>query len=226
MLYTRVLRDGGREKGEVDELKEMDRDDCNDGSGENWLQDGSGENWLQLFSHEIAQIEALPFVKGEVGVVVSDVKANLNKVYVAVWCCWEKSRQSFKQVYVACDEERRLTHLEAARELFAKLMREHGGEGHSVHPMAAERRARLPVSAVQPDHGVIGQRPSVVNAVNVRDPLQHIMLGRKLQSEREAVDKARVQAGKREHMAGMSVRAAKEELKEAIAAREAAEAAL
>lgn len=59
------------------------------------------EDWEQKFIQEVSSIESLPFVKGATGISVSEKKANLNKVYTSVWCCWEESRISFKQVCVA-----------------------------------------------------------------------------------------------------------------------------
>lgn len=76
-------------------------------SNREWASDD--EEWLRQFTDKQMEICTLPFVKGEVGVTVSEASANLNKVYVSVWCCWEKSRRSFKQISVNCDEERKPT---------------------------------------------------------------------------------------------------------------------
>ena len=100
------------------------------------------EKWLGEVEKEVRLIEALPFVKGSVRFFESDVSANLNKVEVAVWCCWSGS--SFKRPVVQCDETgEKPTHLEAARALRAKLLAEHGQAGHEIHPRAADRRRHL-----------------------------------------------------------------------------------
>ena len=69
--------------------------------------------------------------------------ANLCKVLGTVWCCWQSSRASFKQVAVACHLEQRPTHLEALRELHAKLLREHSSASHEPDAKATARRAKM-----------------------------------------------------------------------------------
>jgi hypothetical protein len=96
------------------------------------------EVWLQQLQEEQELIEELPFVKGSVGYVTND-----NKVQATVWCCWEKSRRSFKQVKVACDDTSKPTHLEALQALRKKLLEEHGASDHPIDSRAAERRAAL-----------------------------------------------------------------------------------
>jgi hypothetical protein len=107
------------------------------------LLDSSSEAWLSSLEEEKRLVEALPFVKGEVVFAVSDAKTNENKVSATVTCCWAGGR--FKRVFVHCDQEPggKTTHLEALRALRQKLIDEHGGTDHPVHPKAAERRAAL-----------------------------------------------------------------------------------
>ena len=99
------------------------------------------ELWLAAVEAEQRAIEALPFVKSVT--FTYGETANLCKVLGTVWCCWQPSRGSFKQVAVACHLEQRPTHLEALRELHQKLVREHGGATHCADPKAIARRAEL-----------------------------------------------------------------------------------
>ena len=99
------------------------------------------EQWLAAVDEERRAIEALPFVKS-VCFNYGDT-ANLCKVLGTVWCCWQSSRASFKQVAVACHLEQRPTHLEALRELHAKLLREHSSASHEPDAKATARRAKM-----------------------------------------------------------------------------------
>lgn len=104
------------------------------------------ERWLQELAEEVAAVEALPFVKpGSVAFVCAPEgsPANDDKVKATVWCCWDASRQSFKQVVVSCDDSLKRTHLEALKALRLKLSEEHGCEGHKQHPRAVERRQQM-----------------------------------------------------------------------------------
>ena len=59
------------------------------------------ELWLSALEEKKRLIEALPFVMGGVGIHIADGgKANANKVLATVTCCWQTSRQAFKQVAV------------------------------------------------------------------------------------------------------------------------------
>ena len=58
------------------------------------------ELWLAAVEAEQRAIEALPFVKSVT--FTYGETANLCKVLGTVWCCWQPSRGSFKQVAVAC----------------------------------------------------------------------------------------------------------------------------
>ena len=97
------------------------------------------EQWLVAVEEEQRAIDKLPFVKS-VGFSYHDT-ANLSKVVATVWCCWESSRSSFKQVKVGLHLEHRPTYLEALRELHAKLIREHGGALHEHDLRAVTQRA-------------------------------------------------------------------------------------
>ena len=101
------------------------------------------EVWLGALEEQKRLVEALPFVQGAVGLAISDASANANKVWAIVSCCWQPSRQGFKQVTVACDEQEKPTHLEAMMALHKKLSKEHGASDHPIHPQAAERRAAI-----------------------------------------------------------------------------------
>ena len=99
------------------------------------------ELWLAAVEAEQRAIEALPFVKS-VGYTYGEI-ANNAKVLATVWCCWQPSRSSFKQVAVNLHLELRPTHLEALQELHQKLLRDHGGATHEPHAQAVIRRAEL-----------------------------------------------------------------------------------
>ena len=99
------------------------------------------EQWLLQVEEEKRAIEELPFVRC-VSFTYGET-ANANKVLATVSCCWEMSRQSFKQIPMACHQEERPTPLEALRALREKLIREHGGNDHVHHPKAVARRAEL-----------------------------------------------------------------------------------
>ena len=60
--------------------------------------------WLTQLEEETRRVEALSCVKS-VAFHTSDISANRNKVVVNVWCCWEPSRRTFKQIVEACDEK-------------------------------------------------------------------------------------------------------------------------
>ena len=100
------------------------------------------EQWLAEVSESVSLIEALPCVVGHVGFNIGDA-ANDNKVWVAVNCCWEPSRRSFKQVREQCTEDgNKPTHLEALRALYEKLQF-HAAPGHKHHQRAVEQRYQL-----------------------------------------------------------------------------------
>jgi hypothetical protein len=105
--------------------------------------DGATEAWLRSLEEEKRLVEALPFVTGQVGFIISDGKANDNKVQATVTCCWGSGQ--FKRVMVSCDQdpEGKPTHLEALRALRKKLVDDHGASDHPIHPRAAARRAAL-----------------------------------------------------------------------------------
>lgn len=110
---------------------------------EEGVNEGSAVRWLRQLAATKDAIEALPYVKGAVGFIYCDESANLNKVHVAVWCCWEKSRRSFKHVYVACDDAEKPTHFEALKALHDKLVREHGDNRHVPDERAVARRSEI-----------------------------------------------------------------------------------
>ena len=102
----------------------------------------AAEQWLVQLEEEIRLINELPFVKpGSLTFRESEESANLNKVEVAVWCCWSGSQ--FKRPVACCDEKEKPTHLEAARALRCELIQKHGQPDHPTHPRAAGRRAAL-----------------------------------------------------------------------------------
>lgn len=98
------------------------------------------ELWLAAVEAEQRAIEALPFVKSVT--FTYGETANLCKVLGTVWCCWQPSRGSFKQVAVACHLEQRPTHLEALRELHQKLIRS-SSESTAAQHTAPIRRPSL-----------------------------------------------------------------------------------
>ena len=96
--------------------------------------------WLEQVEEEKRLIEALPVVNGAVSFFYHNDITNLNKVQALVGCCWASGR--LKRVMVNCDETGlKPTHLEALRELRAKIMKEHMHEGHVHHPKAVQRMA-------------------------------------------------------------------------------------
>ena len=61
-------------------------------------QPAEDEAWLLAVEAKKHAIEQLPYVKA---VTFSyGETANLCKVFASVWCCWENSRRTFKQVAV------------------------------------------------------------------------------------------------------------------------------
>jgi hypothetical protein len=75
----------------------------------------SDEKWLAEVEEEKRLIESLPVVKGSVQFGYSE-KTSDNKVWVTVWCCWQASNGSFKQIKDNCDEKGgKPTHLEVRR---------------------------------------------------------------------------------------------------------------
>ena len=110
------------------------------------VQSEQDELWLRQVEEETSAIEALPFVKGNAsfiyGLKAGEV-SNDSKVMASVWCCWAQARRTFKQVVAALRLEERPTHLEALRELRAKLVREHGGDNHIHDSKAVARRREL-----------------------------------------------------------------------------------
>ena len=137
--------------GEADEairFMEMECMECGlrEPMPETAFEDGAlseaAEQWLLQLEEEVRLIEELPFVqKGTLVFRESEQSANLNKVEVAVWCCWSGSQ--FKRPVASCDEKEKPTHLEAARALRLDLIEKHGQQGHPTHPRAANRRTAL-----------------------------------------------------------------------------------
>ena len=107
------------------------------------------ELWLSEVEKAKRLVEDLPFVKGEVQFHCSEGSANSNKVLATVWCCWEPSRRSFKQVAVACDNKDMPTHLQALHALRADLVRKHGALDH-VHDERRHPPGRIHVDASAP----------------------------------------------------------------------------
>lgn len=102
------------------------------------------DTWLSELDDEVQLIEQLPFVVGRVQFECSDERANLNKVFVTVGCCWQSGR--LLRVYDQCTETTqppRPTHLEALRNLRSTLLRKHACEGHVHHPKAVARCQEL-----------------------------------------------------------------------------------
>ena len=123
--------------------------------------------WLRDLEEEIRLINELPFVKmNTLTFRESELSSNLNKVEVAVCCCW--SGCQFKRPVMNCDKKEKPTHLEAARALRLELIAKHGQAGHPLHPSAARRRAALEEAGVRsspPPHSIacdlrVWQRPS------------------------------------------------------------------
>ena len=78
-------------------------------------QPAEDEAWLLAVEAKKHAIEQLPYVKA---VTFSyGETANLCKVFASVWCCWENSRRTFKQVAVSCDLDTKPTYLEALHAL-------------------------------------------------------------------------------------------------------------
>ena len=104
----------------------------------------ASELWLSQLDEEKRLVEALPCVKGAIAFHVSDGSANKNKVLATVWCCWEPSRRTFKQIAECCNETgEKPTHLEALRALRAKLIDTHGRADHEPNARAVDHRADL-----------------------------------------------------------------------------------
>ena len=100
------------------------------------------EAWLDTLEEEKRLIEQFDVVKS-IDFIIGET-ANLTKVKATLWCCWEASRRTFKQIHEACTEDdRKPSLLEASRALHAALLEKHGGNGHVWHPRAVERRALL-----------------------------------------------------------------------------------
>ena len=99
------------------------------------------EAWLGALEEQRRLIEQLPVVKS-VDFVFGET-ANLTKVKVTVWCCWEASRSAFKQLHEACTEDdRKPSLLEAARVMRANLEK-HTSASHKHDPRAIARREVL-----------------------------------------------------------------------------------
>jgi len=97
--------------------------------------------WLEQMEEELRLLEALPVVQ-RVDLNYHDTDPNLNYVKATLWCCWEGNR--FKRVKESTDQTgKKPTHLEAARELRAKLVAKHCCEAHRHHPRAVARREQL-----------------------------------------------------------------------------------
>ena len=98
--------------------------------------------WLLELEKEKRLVEALPVVKGDIYFSYGD-RANDNKAWANLWCCWAPAQRTFKPVAVACHEKERPTHLEALRALGAKIRNEHMCAGHVHAERAVQRRAEL-----------------------------------------------------------------------------------
>lgn len=98
----------------------------------------AAEVWLAELEDEKRLIEALSVVKSVR--FSSGETLNDNKCWANLLCCWSPSMRTFKSIAVACDERSKPTHLEALRELHAKIVSEHCSEDHTHHPRAVERR--------------------------------------------------------------------------------------
>ena len=104
-------------------------------------QPAEDEAWLLAVEAKKHAIEQLPYVKA---VTFSyGETANLCKVFASVWCCWENSRRTFKQVAVSCDLDTKPTYLEALHALHEKVVEKHGAADHQHDPRASARRAEL-----------------------------------------------------------------------------------
>ena len=99
------------------------------------------DQWLLAVEAEARAIEQLPYVKA-VAFSYGET-ANLCKVFASVWCCWENSRRTFKQVAVSCDLDTKPTYLEALHALHEKVVEKHGAADHQHDPRASARRAEL-----------------------------------------------------------------------------------
>ena len=101
----------------------------------------AAQKWVEQVEEEQRTIESLPYVQHvafHYGPTHNDCK-----VLATLWCCWEPSRRSFKQVPVHCHITHRPTHLEALQQLREKLVHEHGDADHTPHAKAVERRQQL-----------------------------------------------------------------------------------
>ena len=74
--------------------------------------------------------ELLPIVKGSVNLYDRGPAANQSGAIVSIWCCWQGSRRTFKQIDMRCNLNERATHAQAVRALREKIGREHGGAEH------------------------------------------------------------------------------------------------
>ena len=101
------------------------------------------EQWVaQVANVEKRQIEALDNVARRVYFTYGD-KANENKAWAELWCCWLPSRRSFKHISVSCDETFKPSLLEAVQQLHAIILKEHACASHVHNGHAVERRARV-----------------------------------------------------------------------------------
>lgn len=190
----------------------------------------TSEAWLALVEAEVCAIERLEVVKGGVGFLFGELM-NDNKVYASVWCCWEPSRRTFKQLKVACNGSDRPTHLEALRVLHATIKGKHGQETHVHHPQAVAQRqvlmlnpgeevtrqfefARASSAAGTSRCRTVLDREALLSA---RTAMEVLMAGQRLQQKLETAERnlkaARLQeaaANERLHVAKEEQRAARE----------------
>jgi len=179
--------------------------------------------WLEKIEEAKREVEALPYVKGEVCFVNSNASANNNKVKATLWCCWDSNRRSFKQECVACDERSRPTQLEALRVLHAKLVEKHGKDDHVADERAVRRRHVLQEPESPSSELPKYDRNAILNA---RNALLQLSAMQHFKTQRATAERIVREAGKREHAANMALHSAKQELEKAVAQRTAAKASL
>lgn len=98
--------------------------------------------WLAKVEEEVRLIEAMPIVVGRVGYHYDNSKANLNKVFVTVGCCWASGR--LKREFDTCtDDPGKPTFLEALQSLRMKLQEKHMRAEHPHNPRAVAHCSQL-----------------------------------------------------------------------------------
>lgn len=188
------------------------------GAAETTQTSADESEWLDEVNSLVERIERLPAVKGRVGFGYGNT-ANLNKVYVSIWCCWEPSRRTFKQLKVCCDLKERPTHLQALQELHAIIISKHMCENHVWHAAAAARRQKL-LEAAASEEDDAWRPPDHAALLNARNAFERMRAGQELLRRFKVADEAVRVAKKREFDACMSVKAAKTARLEAVQQRE------